>query len=395
MVPWRIVLGILLVIGFGCKQKPEEAPKGPIRIGGSLALTGRFADDGKYVHQGYLLWAKHVNAKGGLLGRPIELLIYDDKSDPQTSVYRYQQLILQDKVDLVLGPVNSPIAIVASTVTEKLRYPMIPLASSEEIWNQGYRYVFGLATPATHFFDGAWAIAKQHGLRRIALINENTVFAHSVARGVIESAREMGFQLVFHEEYRKGKKDFQWLLREIKVLKPDVLLTGSYFEETKLITRQLKQVNFMPKLYAVGFGAHQDEFGADLGKDAEYVLGWSEWEPHPGLGFPGMQEFIEDFRKEFGRLPSGLAARGYAAGQVLEAAVTKVGSLDREKIRDTLANLDMVTVYGRYKVDQDGLAIGHDVFLIQWQHGKKEIVWPERYATAKLIYPIPSWSARR
>ncbi|MBI3988171.1 MAG: ABC transporter substrate-binding protein [candidate division NC10 bacterium] len=151
----------------------------------------------------------------------------------------------------------------------------------------------------------------------------------------------------------------------------------------------------MPKLYAGANGPQLDEFGTALGKDAEYVLGFSAWEPHPGLGLPGMQEFIEAFKKEFGRLPILDAAAGYAAGQVLEAAVTKVGSLDREKIRDALAGLDMVTVFGRYKVDQDGLAIGHDVFLIQWQQGKREIVWPERYATAKLVYPIPPWNARK
>jgi branched-chain amino acid transport system substrate-binding protein len=108
-----------------------------------------------------------------------------------------------------------------------------------------------------------------------------------------------------------------------------------------------------------------------------------------------MQPFIEDFQKEFGRLPSGHAARGYGAGQVLEAAVTKVGSLDREKIRDILVSLDMVTVYGRYKVDPDGLAIGHEALLIQWQKGKKEIVWPEAYVTAKLVFPIPPWSKRK
>ncbi|MBI3989271.1 MAG: ABC transporter substrate-binding protein, partial [candidate division NC10 bacterium] len=153
--------------------------------------------------------------------------------------------------------------------------------------------------------------------------------------------------------------------------------------------------NFMPKLYAVAQGARLDEFGAALGKDADYVLGMSDWELYPNLGLPGIKEFIEAFQKEFGRLPIALAAQGYAAGQVLEAAVTKVGSLDREKIRDALASLDMVTVYGHYKVDQDGLQLGKDVFLIQWQKGKKEIVWPERYATAKLVYPIPPWNARK
>ena len=113
-----ILLSIFLVIGVGCRQKPEEVPKGPIRIGGSLSLTGRLADQGNYIHQGYLLWAKHVNAKGGLLGRPVELVIYDDKSDPQTSVYKYQQLILEDKVDLVLWPERY--------ATAKLIYPLPP-----------------------------------------------------------------------------------------------------------------------------------------------------------------------------------------------------------------------------------------------------------------------------
>ncbi|MCI0529161.1 MAG: ABC transporter substrate-binding protein [Nitrospira sp.] len=209
---WKLAfvmaLSLVLILSFGCRQSTNEVAKGPIRIGGSMSLTGRFADDGKAIHQGYLLWARHLNAKGGLLGRPVELLIYDDQSDPQTSVNLYQQLINQDKVDLVLGPFSSPIAIVASTVTEKLRYPMITLAASEEVWNRGYRYVFGIYPPAMRYLDGALAIAKQQGLQRIALINENTVMTHSVALGTIEEVQEMGLQIIFHEEWKKGTKDF-------------------------------------------------------------------------------------------------------------------------------------------------------------------------------------------
>ncbi|MCI0529221.1 MAG: amino acid ABC transporter substrate-binding protein [Nitrospira sp.] len=389
-----LILSTFLLISFGCRQSANETAKGPIRIGGSMSLTGRFAEDGNYNHQGYLLWAKHVNAKGGLLGRSVELLIYDDQSDPQTSVNLYQQLINQDKVDLVFGPANSPIAIVASTVTEKLRYPMIPYAASEEIWNRGYRYVFGILPPATHLQDGALAIAKKHDLKRIALIHENTVAVRSMARGVMESAPEMGLQIVFHEEFPKGLKDFRPLLTRVKDLQPDALISGAYLEEEVLIVRQLKELDLMLKLYSSN-GASYDGFWSALGQDAEYLLAWSAWEPHPSLGLPGVRQFIEDCQKEFGRLPDAGHAMAYAAGQVLEAAVTKVGSLDREKIRDTLASLDMVTVYGRYKVDKDGLAIGHEVFLIQWQKGKREIVWPEAYATAKLIFPIPPWSERK
>lgn len=391
----RVILGIFLVIGFGCNQKPDKVAEGPIRIGASMSLTGRFAGPGNYVHQGYVLWAKHVNARGGLLGRPVQLLISDDQSDPQTSVSLYQQLILQDRVDLVLSPVHSPMVIVASTVTEKLGYPMVALATSEKIWKRGYRYIFGMAVPAAHYFDGVLAIAQRQGLKRIALINENTVWAQSLAFGVLESAREMGLQIVFHDEWQKGTSDFRPLLARVKAVQPEILLAGGYFEGDVLITRHLKEVDFTPQLHVGTLGTSLDEFGTTLGQAAEYALGVSLWEPHSDLGFPGMQRFIEDFRKEFDRWPSGYAARGYAAGQIMEMVVTQVGSLDREKLRDALANLDTRAVLGRYKVDQDGVQIGHDVLLIQWQEGKKEIVWPEELATSELIFPTPQRNARQ
>jgi branched-chain amino acid transport system substrate-binding protein len=346
------------------------------------------------MHRGYQLWAKHVNAKGGLLGRPVELLIYDDKSDPQTSADLYQQLINLDKVDLVLGTCVSPIGIVASTVTEKLHYPMIPYGNADEIWRRGYKYVFGILPPGRKELEGALALAKQLGLKRVALINENTVWARTVAGGVIEGAPGIGLELVFHEEYTKGTEDFRPLLAKVKDLQPEVLLTAAYLEENILIVRQMQQLDFLPRLYASAYAASLDGFGDALGQDAEYVLSNSDWEPQHSLRLPGMPPFIEDFEKEYGRLPSSPAAGAYGIGQVLEAAVTKAASLDREKIRDALANLDMVSVYGRYKVDAEGTAIGHEVLMIQWQKGKKQIVWPEAYATAKLIFPIPAWNAR-
>ena len=349
---WTVLaFGTLLLASFGCGQPANEAGKGSIRIGGTLSLTGRFPVDGTHMHHGYQLWAKHINAKGGLLGRPVELLIYDDQSDPQTSANLYQQLINRDKMDLVVGPYSSPIAIVASTVTEKLRYPMIPYAAADEIWSRGYKYVFEILQPGMHQLDGALALAKQQGFKRIALINENTVWARTVALGIIETVPKMGLQLVFHEEYPKGTKDFRPLLARVKDRKAEVLLTGGYLEEDILIVRQLKQTAFVPKLYTSSFGAGFDDFGEALGQDAEYMLSTSEWEPQPSLGLPGMQRFIEDFQKEFGRMPNPTAAGGYGMGQVLEAAVAKAGSLDREKIRDALAVLDLVTVYGRQEVN--------------------------------------------
>ena len=394
----RLIDAVLLaaaLVAAGCGQGPREAAKGPIRIGAAMSLTGTYAAPGNYVREGYSLWAKDVNARGGLLGRRVELTVYDDKSDPQTSVSQYQKLILQDKVDLVLGPFGSPNVTVVSTVTEKLGYPMLVYAVSEEIWKRGYRYVFGVPPPAAHYLDGALAVAKQHGLERFAVIDAGSdPGLHDVGLGVLNAARETEFRVVYYEAYPKDTGDFSWLVARAKAAKPEVLLVVGYPNDEILITRELKRLGFMPKLYAVTLGGFLPQFGAALGRDAEGILGVSHWEPNTSFGLPGMQPFVEAFRQEFGRPPNSMAAYGYAAGQLLETAITKVGSLDREKIRDVLAVLDTVTVYGHYKVDKDGQQVGHDVLLIQWQQGKREVVWPARYATAKLIYPVRPWHSR-
>src|SRR5215475_1195853 len=114
-----IVLIVALITGAaGCGEGPRQAAKGPIRIGVAMSLTGAYAEPGNYVREGYSLWAKDLNARGGLLGRRVELTLYDDTSDPQTCVAHYQKLILEDKVDFVLGPFGSPNVTVVSTVTE-------------------------------------------------------------------------------------------------------------------------------------------------------------------------------------------------------------------------------------------------------------------------------------
>jgi branched-chain amino acid transport system substrate-binding protein len=391
-----IVLLVALITGAaGCGEGPRQAAKDPIRIGAAVSVTGAYAEPGNYVREGYSLWAKDLNARGGLLGRRVELTLYDDKSEPPTCVAHYQKLILEDKVDLVLGPFGSPNVTVVSTVTEKLGYPLPVYAVSEEIWKRGYRYVFGVPPPAAHYMDGALAVAKQHGLERIAVIDaQSDPGLHDVGLGVLNAARETEFRVVFYDAYAEDTADFSWLMARAKAAAPDALLVSGYPKDEIAMTRELKRLDFMPKLYATVFGGILPQLGVVLGRDAEGVLGVSHWEPDASFDLPGATPFIEAFQRDFGRPPNGTAAFGYAAGQLLEAAVTKVASLDREKIRDALAALDTVTVYGHYKVDKDGQQIGHDVLLIQWQRGKKVVVWPDRLASGKLIFPVPSWHSR-
>jgi branched-chain amino acid transport system substrate-binding protein len=173
------------------------------------------------------------------------------------------------------------------------------------------------------------------------------------------------------------------------------------------ITRQMKELNLNPKMYAVTVGAALPKFYEVLGRTAEFVYGPSQWEPAlvmlraGGLipiarQYPGAREFVEAHNREYpGADPSYHTAAGYAICQVLTEAVKRAGSLDREKIRDAILKLDVNTVFGAFRVDGDGVQVAHKMVIFQWQDGKKAIVWPEELAPAKPRFPTPPWSQRQ
>lgn len=389
----------LAVLSAEAPRRVLAQDRRPVRVGFSISLTGQYAETGKYQHEGYELWRIHANERGGLLGRPVELVYYDDKSDPATSARLFEKLITDDKVELIIGPYSSATTATAGQVARKYEMPMLTAgASSEKIFQQGNRFVFMVYSPASVYLDGAFDIASKHGLKTVAIINENTLFPKSTAEGGAQRAREVfKLNVIFREEYPKGATDVSALLTKIKALNPDVLCAGSYFPDAVLIVRQMKELGVNPKMFAATVGAALDEFGGEkgVGKDAEYVFGASQWEPAPKLPFPGIRKFIADYQKRFGRDPDYHSSSGYAAGEVLEAAVKKVGAFDNKKLRDAVAATDMMTVQGRFKVDDTGLQVGHQILLVQWQDGKKEIVWPVEQQTAKVRYPMPPWHTRR
>jgi len=135
-------------------------------------------------------------------------------------------------------------------------------------------------------------------------------------------------------------------------------------------------------------------FAEQLGATAEYVLGFSLWEPLPGvLGYPGMKEYIERYEKRYGEKPNYHAGGAYGALQVTEAALKHVGSFDSEKLRDALATIEVQTVFGRYKVDAKGMN-SHEGLTFQILRGQRRVVWPEKWAETKAELPIPEWSRR-
>jgi len=387
---WVVFLGLAMVGG------PWAGPAGaaePLKIGASISSTGTYSKPGKYTQEGYLLWEKQVNERGGLLGRPVKMIIYDDKSDPATSVKLYEKLITEDKVELVLGPYSSPVTNAASVVSEKHKIPMMAsLAATTSIWERGFKYLFMTISPAEVYLEGVLDIAAQKGLKTVAIMNEDTLFAKAAASGSAKIAEQKGLKVVFSEAYPKGASDFSASLTKIKALNPDVLLAGTYFDDAVAITRQMKELDVNPKMHGVTVAGDLPEFYQQLGKTGEYVYGATQWEAN--LPFPGIKEFVEAYKKMHGREPVYHSAAGYAGALIFEKAIREAGSLDRDKIRNALLKMKVRTMFGDYQVDERGFQVGHKMVIIQWLDGKKVVVWPKEVAAREAVYPTPPWSKR-
>jgi branched-chain amino acid transport system substrate-binding protein len=366
----------------------------PVKIGASISVTGTYAKLGGYTQDGYLMCAKEVNEKGGLLGRKLEFVIYDDRSEAATAIKLYEKLITEDKVELVMGPYSSPITKAAATVSEKYKKLMVAsLAAETAIWEQGYKYLFMTISPAEAYMAGLVELAAERGLKTIAVIHEDTSFAKAAAQGTVDLAKKRGMQVVMREAYPKGMTDFSGLLIRMKALNPDVIVGGTYFDDAVATTRQMKELDVNPKMVGMTVGGDVPDFGKQLGKTAEYVYGSTQWAEN--LTYPGAKEFTENYKKMYNREFSYHAPAAWGACQIFAEAIRRAKSLDSDNIREQLLKLKITTAFGDYQVDERGFQTAHKMVLIQWQDGKRVTVWPANLAEAKPRYPMPPWNQRK
>jgi branched-chain amino acid transport system substrate-binding protein len=383
---------VFLVVSVGGGSAWAGEAK-PILVGTSVSLSGSYAASAKYSLEGYQLWVAQVNKRGGLLGRPVKLIYYDDKSDANTGVQLYEKLITADKVDLIVGPYSSGVTSAVSTVAEKHKMAMLgPEAADVKIYSRGYKYNFQGQTQAGKYMVGALVLAKANGYKTLAMLAEDTAFPKAVSEEVAKIASSYGLSLVFNETYPKGATDFSALLTKVKQLKPDVIFANSYLPDSQGIIRQAREQEVNAKLFAVAVGAAEPEFG-NLGSTADYIFGATQWAAN--MKTRGNAEFVQAYKQMFGRAPDYHSASNFGSMQVLEAAVKKAGSLDQDKIAAAIASTELDTVYGKFKVDERGIQLGYVSALLQWQGGKQVVVWPETAAQGKAMLPTPPWSARK
>jgi branched-chain amino acid transport system substrate-binding protein len=384
----RLAVSALAAVGAACAGRDRP----PVRIGATMSETGAYATQGIPARNGYLLCQGDVNARGGLLGRRVEFVIHDDRSDAATAIALYEKLITDEGVDAVMGPYGSTLTEAVAPVTERHRQVLIsPLAATTSIWEQGREYLFMVLPPAELFLAGLIELAAEHGYLSVAMLYEDALFPRAAADGAAQLARSKGMDVVFHAAYSSGTEDFSAVLRQIGDSGADVLgMAASALGDFVRVTRQMRDLDVDVKMF--GTSGAVSEFRQELGDLAEFVYGLSAWEP--GLPHPGIDEFVASYETAFGRAPSFHAAGAYGACQLFMAAAERAGSLDPEALRRELLALETTTVFGDYAVDERGYQTAHRGVFVQWQDGEKVVVWPADLATAPPRVPAPPWRER-
>jgi branched-chain amino acid transport system substrate-binding protein len=390
----HIFVAIVFALTVAVFTNPAPAA-GEKTFGGAISQTGRYAEPaGRFVNS-YKMFADQQNAKGGLLGQKMKLIILDDKSDKQTSIKLFEKLITQDKVDLTLGPYSSGITDAVANILERYKYPTLaPGASSGIIWKKGRKYIFNQNAIAQNYQRGAVYLARDIGVKRIAIVGEDSLFPRQSAEGAVEWAKKLGIEVVLNENYPRKQTDFTAMLQKIKARRAEALISNSYFADSVAQIRQLRELNINLKIFAGTVGPGLPAFAKQLGNTAEYVLGFSQWEPRPEiLKFPGMEHFIDSYVKRHGVKPNYHAGIAWVAMQITTQAIQKAGSFDRQKVWKTLRTSQFQTIMGKWKVDDKNLN-DHDGLTFQILDGQRKIVWPKKVAEVPYKLPMPKWKER-
>lgn len=366
-----------------------EGPGEPIRIGFSLSATGSLATTAAETEAGYQLWAEDANASGGLGGRQVEFVVYDDQSDPATGARNYERLINEDGVELVFGPFSSGVTSAVAPVLEREGFPIVAAgASARDIWEQGYTQIFGISAGGTQITGQFIDLANHVGVDTLALITNDTAYGLDIGESGQEYAADQGIEVAIYEEFPAFPTDFSGIIARIAQEAPMFLLAGTYYEESVLLAQQSEDQNLAVPYVAHFIGPDTESFIEALGEAAEGYLSHTQFDGR--LAFEGASEFAEKFEAEYGRRPSYQAALAYASGEILQDAFELAGisgNIDeaaRQALRDALAELETQTIAGTYRVDDTGAQVGKEAFITQIQDGAHEIVWPLEFATADI-----------
>jgi branched-chain amino acid transport system substrate-binding protein len=371
-----------------------------IRIGAPLALTGGLADEGKKQQIAYDMWLQRVNAAGGInVGgkkMKVELLTYDYQSDEKRAQQIAERLITQDKVDFLTSPFGSGHTKVVAGVAERYGVPvMASVASSESVFNQGYKFLFGTLAPNGGIVQNMAALVAKTvpGTKKIAILGREDVFPRAMATEMKKAAEAAGMEVVYNEFYPVGTLDHAAALSKMKAATPQWIFITGYTQDLILARKQMGDLRLSAPVVTMITGPSYREFIDALGKQADGVTSASWW--HHSLTYKSDDVFgsTEAFYKEFlareKKDPDYVHASAAAALVTLQKAIEKAGSIDKTKVRDALAAIDIVTFYGPVKFGANGMNGGRDLPIIQVQAGKVVPLFPPAIQAGTLAVMAP------
>jgi len=380
-----------------------------IILGAAVSLTGKYSSNGVHTQNGYNMAVERINSMGGVKvgGKTykFDIIYYDDESNPKRAAQLAERLINQDGVEFMLGPYSSGLTKAMAPVTEKYGVPMVEAnGASRSLFTKGYKYLFAVLAPANLYLDVAIRTAVElNGGKgvKIAMAFEQDAFSQDVRLGIVDAAKETGSKIIIDDKLPKELNDMAATLAKVKATKPDVLVVSGHTKGALTAIRQIAEMQVDVPMLAM---THCDaaKLSKQHGKNAQYALCASQWHKtltYKDKWFKDGMTYDKDFTEMFGYAPPYQAAESSAALLVFKDAFERANSFDQKKVRDALAATDMQTFYGNIKFAPGGQNVSKPMVLFQVicdSSGKCEnkVVAPLKWASAKLIHPMPKWSER-
>ena len=393
------VLLVCLAIALAASLGSAVAMAQTIKVGIVLPLTGEQAKFGEIEKRSFIMAAEEINAKGGVNGKKLELLFEDDTGKPDVGRSATEKLISQEKVPVITGGYSSSVTAAATAVAQQFKVPfLVTTGSADKITEVGYDYVFRINPPASEYPAAVVTFLQEVVKPKTAVILfENSLFGQSSSKEFEEDCGKLGIKVLLKEGYNKGAIDFKPMLTKVKALNPDLVYMVSYVMDAALLMRQAKELDFNPKLFVGGgAGFTLPEFAKNAGDAAELVYSATLWvETVP---YPGAMDYFKKYEAKHKEDTEYHGAEAYASLYVVADALKRAKSITPKDVRDALAATDMMTAFGpvkfvsyEKKTQQNKLP----TFMVQWQKGNLETVWPKDVAKKKYVYPVPKWNERK
>jgi branched-chain amino acid transport system substrate-binding protein len=391
---------------------PASAQSGePIKIGLSMALTGPLAANGKQALLGVKIWEEETNKKGGLLGRPVKVIFYDDQSNPSTVPGIYTKLLDVDKVDLVAGPYATAMIAPAMPVIMQKGKVMVGLFGLDVNGEFKYPKYFSMIPTGQNtkpsFTEGFFQVATEQNPKptTAALVAADQEFSRNACDGARENAKKMGFRIVYDRTYPPTTTDFTPIVRAIQAANPDVVAVCSYPLDSVGMVKAVNELKYQPKMIGGAMvGLQATVFKTQLGPLLNGIVNYETWIPAKTMQFPGSMELLKKYQARAsaeGVDPLGyyMPVWAYAYLQVLGDAIEATKSLDDGKLADYIRKATFKTVVGDVKFGARGEWAEDRMLLIQFQHIKNNsveefrdlstevILYPPQYKSGDMIYP--------